>query len=366
MSTPVVLVAALDWGLGHATRLIPVIKLLQQRDVKIILGSAGRAAQLWKDEFAELEHIELPAYNPSYPADGNMVWHMALQSQRLLGVIKKEGQLLPELIKSMGITHVISDSRFGLTHPSVPTAFITHQVYIRMPGVMRAFEPLVNYLNHSYINKFTRCWIPDWPSVPNLSGDLGHGTAITKKRYRYIGPLSRMTADTKAIEPEYDVLAICSGPEPQRTIFEQKLREQLPGIAGKKLLILGKPEEGKTIRLEDHIEVVGHLDTDQMNYVMQRAKTIVCRSGYSTLMDLNALGLKAILVPTPGQTEQIYLGKRMAKLARHITQFQDEINLEAGIAKSNILLSQFSEHRKGPLSTALDELLYGNLKRPMH
>ena len=366
MSTPVVLVAALDWGLGHATRSIPVIKLLQQRDVKIILGSAGRAAQLWKDEFPQLEHIELPAYNPSYPADGNMVWHMALQSKRLLGVISQERALLPQLIQQHGITHVISDSRFGLVHPSVPSVFITHQVYIQMPGLMRVFQPLVNYLNHGYIKQFTRCWIPDWPAIPNLSGDLGHGAAITKRKFRYIGPLSRMTASEKAVEQDYEVVAMCSGPEPQRTIFEEKLRQQLPGIPGRKLLILGKPEMGKEIKQENYLEVAGHLDTETLSQVMQRAKTIVCRSGYSTLMDLNALGLKAILVPTPGQTEQIYLGKRMARLARHITQFQDDLNLEAGIAKAQILLSQFSEHKKGPLSTALDELLYGDLKRPTH
>lgn len=366
MSTPVVLVAALDWGLGHAARCIPLINLLKQRDVTILLGSAGRAAEFWKDEYPELQHIELPAYNPSYPADGNMVWHMALQSRRLLKVIQEERDLLPELIKKHGITHVISDNRFGFTNAQVPSAFITHQVYIRMPGVMRIMEPLVNYINQGYINQFTRCWIPDWPAVPNLSGDLGHGSAINKRRYRYVGPMSRMSQSSQAVEQTYEVVALCSGPEPQRTIFEEKLRAQLPAIAGKKLLVLGKPEEGKTIRIENGIEVAGHLDTATMNQVLQEAKTVVCRSGYSTLMDLNALGLKAILVPTPGQTEQIYLGKRMAKLARHITQFQEDLDLESGIAKSNMLLSTFSEHRKGPLSTALDELLYGDLKRPTH
>lgn len=366
MSTQTVLVAALDWGLGHATRCIPVIKLLQQLDVKILLGTSGRAAQLWQDEFPELEQIALPAYNPSYPADGNMVWHMALQSPRLLGVIKEERELLPSLIKKYGITHLISDSRFGLSHPSIPTAFITHQVYIRMPGIMRMVEPLVNLQNRGYINNFNRCWIPDWPAIPNLSGDLGHGSAITKRKYRYIGPLSRMTASKKPVEPVYEVAALCSGPEPQRSIFEQKLRTQLTALPGKKLLILGKPEEGKEIRTENGIEVVGHLDTPAMNLALQQAKTIVCRSGYSTLMDLNALGLKAILVPTPGQTEQIYLAKRMARLARHITQFQDDLNLASGIEKSNLLLSQFSEHRKGPLKTALNELLYGDLVRPTH
>lgn len=366
MSTPVVLVAALDWGLGHAARCIPVINLLKQRDVTIILGSAGRAAQFWKDEYPELQHIELPAYNPSYPADGNMVWHMALQSGRLLGVIKQERELLPQLIKQHGITHVISDSRFGFTNAQVPSVFITHQVYIRMPGLMRVMEPLVNFKNHGYINQFTRCWIPDWPAVPNLSGDLGHGPAITKRKFRYVGPLSRMTPIEGTVTCEYEVVAICSGPEPQRTIFEEKLREQLQQVPGQKLLILGKPEEGKQIRNENGISVAGHLDTPTMNLVMEQAKTIVCRSGYSTLMDLNALGLKAILVPTPGQTEQIYLAKRMAKLARHITQFQNDLNLTTGIEKSNLLLSTFSEHRKGPLSTALDELLYGDLKRPTH
>ncbi len=366
MSTPVVLVAALDWGLGHAARCIPLINLLKQRDVKIILGSAGRAAQLWKDEYPDLEHIELPAYDPSYPADGNMIWHMAMQSPRLLKVIKEERDVLPELIKKHGITHVISDNRYGLTNAKVPAAFITHQVYIRMPGIMRVMEPLVNYINQGYINKFTRCWIPDWPAVPNLSGDLGHGGAITKRKYRYIGPMSRMVATPEAVEQVYSIVAICSGPEPQRSIFEQKLREQLPSIPGRKLLVLGKPEEGKNVRQEGGIEVAGHLDTPTMNRVMQEAKTIVCRSGYSTLMDLNVLGLKAILVPTPGQTEQIYLGKRMANLARHITQFQEHLNLVAGMEKAHLLLSTFSEQRKGPLSTALDELLFGDLKRPMH
>ena len=127
----------MDWGLGHATRCIPVIKLLQQLEVKILLGSSGRAAELWKDEFPELEQIELPAYNPSYPADGNMVWHMALQSSRLLKVIKQEREALEALISKHGITHVISDSRFGLSSPSIPSVFITHQVNIRMPGIMR-------------------------------------------------------------------------------------------------------------------------------------------------------------------------------------------------------------------------------------
>ena len=65
-----ILVAPLNWGLGHATRCIPIIRALKAHNFEPVIASDGAALQLLKKEFPDLEHVELPSYNITYPKNG--------------------------------------------------------------------------------------------------------------------------------------------------------------------------------------------------------------------------------------------------------------------------------------------------------
>jgi predicted glycosyltransferase len=73
-------------------------------------------------------------------------------------------------------------------------------------------------------------------------------------------------------------------------------------------IVCGKPQEQMTFQ-ENDISIVTHLQDEALSKAIRNAEVIVCRSGYSTLMDLYALNRKAYLLPTPGQREQIYLAQ---------------------------------------------------------
>ncbi len=306
-----VLIAPLNWGLGHATRCIPIIQEFLQQGVDVIIAADGHPLALLKQEFPQLTFIELAGYNISYPASGSMAMAMLRQLSKIIRRIGVEHVKLQEIIDKYGITVVISDNRYGMWTPKVPCVFITHQVMIKCPSALRFMEPILYYINKSFIKRYTYCWIPDMEGNENLSGDLSHKYSLPKNA-SFIGPLSRFsTMKTENIEETYDVMAIVSGPEPQRGIFEKLLLKQLNELPQKSLLVRGVPgTETKT--QSGNVTIVSHLNAQQMLNYIHASKTVVSRTGYSTLMDLVVLGKPAILVPTPGQTEQEYLATHLS------------------------------------------------------
>lgn len=336
---PRILIAPLDWGLGHATRCVPVIEEVIRQGGDPVLATAGRAHAYLKAELPTLEMIELPAYGIRYNSP-NMYWNMARQGPKILRAAWREHRQLQRIIRQRKADAVISDNRFGCFSSLVPCVFISHQLSIHV-----SFSPLqglANRLNHWFIRQYDECWIPDWPGAESLAGEL-HGPPSGGPSCRYIGLLSRLRPE--AAKKEYDILALLSGPEPQRSHLEAMLLRQLEELPYRVLLVQGKTERLERRRPAPHIEAVSYLKAEELQSALACSALVICRSGYSTLMDLAAMGKRALLIPTPGQTEQEYLAERMRALGYCPFQRQESIQLERGIREA-LEYSGFPEERE--------------------
>ena len=323
-----ILICPLDWGLGHATRCIPLIDELQKHGAKVILAADGPQLNLLKAEFPEAEWISFPGYRVSYGKRTGAGISILTSVPRLLYNILKEHFILKSLIRKHKIDGLISDNRYGLWNHSVSTVFITHQLNIIAPSPLRFAEPFLRALTRFFAERFDECWIPDAEGDDNLSGKLSHGYNLPVNG-GYIGVLSRFNKYTDSnVEPIYDVVAMVSGPEPQRTVFENVLLRQLPVKEKKCLLLRGIPGETTITYLRENLDIAGHLPASRLNNILKHKPFVICRSGYSTLMDLTFTGNRALLVPTPGQTEQEYLASHLSNKGLYQTCNQDSINLE--------------------------------------
>jgi hypothetical protein len=299
-----ILVAPLDWGLGHATRSVPLIKRLLAEGHNVQLASNGRSARWLANYFPQLKvHTDIPDYAITYPERGSMEWHFLKQSPRLLRVIRAEHAWLERFTEAHTIDEVYSDNRYGLYHERVKCTLITHQLFIRAPWYARAG---VHRLTEYYIQQFDACWVPDYASEPNLSGALSHASKLPRN-VKFIGPQSRFTnVIFDASAPLYDNVALISGPEPTRSHFQAELLLRFQQEGKSALIVCGTPEHSFD-RTEGCVRLVSHLSDAQLGGVLKSAGHLVCRPGYSTIMDLHVLGCKAEFIPTPGQTEQEYL-----------------------------------------------------------
>ena len=306
-----ILICPLNWGIGHASRCIPVIKALQDEGAEVIIAADGRPLALLQKEFPLLETIVFKGYNPRYPSFGSMAWKMFLTMFPILVGMWKEHLKLKKIIREYNINAVISDNRFGLWTRKVPCVYITHQLMIKAPWHLKLTEPLLYLFHRFFINRYDRCWVPDLIGDENMSGDLSHLYPIPAHA-EFIGPLSRFSMKKSIPLQENFILAIVSGPEPQRTILEELLITQLTAYNQPAILILGLTEV-ETIEQRNSLTIYSHLETEKLELLVQKAALVISRSGYSTIMDLAILKKKAVFIPTPGQTEQEYLAEFHSK-----------------------------------------------------
>jgi len=348
---PHILVAPLNWGLGHATRSIPIIDYLLERGCTVSLAGDGRALQLLQHQYPSLSSWELPAYNAVYAKNGYFVLGLLPQIPHILRAIRAEHTALAKLIDTHKIDGVISDNRYGLWSDKVPTAFICHQLALLLPPLMSWMRYFVYRLHLSYIQRFGECWIPDTGDDNNLSGKLSHQYALPASTH-FLGSLSRFAYTPEAAAFSYpeldvselDILVVLSGPEPQRSLFQELVRKQALLLNRKVWIVEGKPEL-RRVEKEANLYKISFMGTNDLALAYRKAKVVVSRSGYSSLLDYAAIGCeKLILIPTPGQTEQEYLAKRLSK--NHIAVSQPQ----SAFALSQCL--QEVEHMKGfPLAS---------------
>lgn len=329
LNRPRVLIACLDWGLGHAARSLPVADALEAAGAEPVLASAGAAADFLKAERPGLELLPLPPYNIRYKHQ-SMVANMAWQAPKLAAAAWREHRILQQYIDQYHLRGVISDNRFGCFSRKVPCAFLTHQLRPRIQS--RFLRPLGHRLNQLFIQRFQECWVPDLPGADNLSGHLSHPPLGNSSPTYYIGWLSRFTNLSRgsSLKQDLDSLTVLSGPEPQRTFLEQQILDQLPKIPGHHLLVRGVPQEAPE-RKAGNIRILNYLTGPALWRVLQRATVVVGRPGYSSLMDWGLAEKKALCIPTPGQTEQEYLAQRLYAEGRIAVQQQNDIRLENGL-----------------------------------
>ncbi|MBL7856205.1 MAG: hypothetical protein JNM57_00835 [Cyclobacteriaceae bacterium] len=328
-----ILIAPLDWGLGHATRCIPVIRELLRHSCDVVLAGSGNSLHLLKEEFPQLTTVELPAYNPVYPRTGSMVWAMARQLFKFRTAIQKEHHVLEHLIREHRIDVVIADNRYGCWSKSVPSIFITHQSNILMPKRFGWLAPLVRFANNRMMSKFSACWIPDSPGSQSLAGDLISFGSKPNVQVEFIGNLSRFTY-TGLPTKKYDVAAVFSGPEPQRSILDDIVTKQLRASNFRYCIVRGLPCAPDSDMQTKTSREVNFLSGSKLQEVLEQATVVIARSGYSTIMDLAALKCKAIFIPTPGQTEQEYLAHRLKEKGIVFYMTQAEFDLNKGISEA--------------------------------
>lgn len=326
-----ILICPLDWGIGHASRCIPIIKALQNEGAEVIIAADGRPLALLQKEFPQLETIIFKGYNPHYPNFGSVAWKMFLNMFPILIGIWKEHLRLKKIIRDYNITAVISDNRFGLWTRKVPCVYITHQLMIKAPWHLKPTEPFLHLLHRFIIYQYDRCWVPDLIGEENLSGNLSHLYPIPAHA-EFIGPLSRFSIKKSIPQQENFILAIVSGPETQRTIFEELLIKQLTTCNQSAVLISGKTED-ETIEQQNNVTIYSHLETEKLETLIQKAAFVISRSGYSTIMDLSILKKKAVFIPTPGQTEQEYLAEFHSKKGNCLSFTQKHFDIGKAIAQ---------------------------------
>ena len=300
-----ILVAPLNWGLGHAARCIPIIEALIIHGFEPVLASDGNALELLKKEFPKLKSFELPSYNISYSKKGKGLKLKFLKSApHILKTIHREKKYVAELVKTENIDGIISDNRFGVRHPKIPSVYLTHQL-----NVLSGNTTWLSSKWHQYvIKRFDECWVPDYDNDKNLSGLLGQANQKLKS-VTYIGPLSRF--NKQSIGQPIDILVLLSGPEPQRTLLEKKLLLLLKKDKRNIVFIRGLVENQQKVTKIGKIKLWNYMTSKQLETIINSSKFIVSRSGYTTIMDMAKLGKKAIFIPTPGQFEQLYLSKTL-------------------------------------------------------
>jgi len=204
------------------------------------------------------------------------------------------------------------------------------------------------------VEKFDECWVPDAEGADNLSGALSQNEQL--KKVKFIGILSRMKP--RHLPQKYDCLALLSGPEPQRTFLEMKIVEQAKKLPLQFLIVQGKTEQTRHFFIAKNIEVYSYLTSKELNGTLLASEIVICRSGYSSLMDLVTLKKKAILIPTPGQTEQAYLAKRFFAQGLFWVQSQENLNLKEALEKARHLETfKRPSFKNNRLGTVIQELL---------
>lgn len=323
-----ILVAVLDWGLGHATRSIPVIRCLLDNQCQVEIAGNGLSLELLRAEFPSLRYYEIASYRVNYPAHNFFFLHLFIQSPRILLAIRKEHFEVEKLVNDHKFDAIISDNRYGCYSARIPSVFITHQLNIQLNGLLKRSKWIVDRINRYLVGRFDSCWVPDLPDS-RFSGLLSFDEKINIK---HIGILSRFNhVDVSPVDGS--VVGLVSGPEPQRKIFETVLIRECKKLRRPCLVVRGLPDSNEQ-SYDENVTLISHARSEDLQRLIAQAEIVIARSGYSTLMDLQVLGKKkVILIPTPGQSEQEYLAFEMNRKKIAVTQSQDYFELESAIVQ---------------------------------
>jgi UDP-N-acetylglucosamine:LPS N-acetylglucosamine transferase len=325
-----ILVAPLDWGLGHATRMVPLIQALKARGHYLAIAADGRPFDFLKSRFPDTEIIRAEGYNITYPENEHLLFHLAKSSYALYRAIQKEEKTANEIAARYKADIIISDNRLNFRSDNTRNIYITHQLNIKA-GLMSS---AASKLHSLYYSKFDEVWVPDNEGKVNLSGELGHIQNVKMPVY-YTGIQSRFSSCKQTSTVLHGKLVVLiSGPEPQRTIFEEKVLSELHRTGNSAFVLRGLPGSIDNRKISGNVELISHLADQEMFHLIDGADVIISRSGYSTLSDLAKMNKKIIVVPTPGQTEQEYLAERFAQKGMLVTARQQDFNLQECIERT--------------------------------
>ena len=310
-----ILVAPLNWGLGHASRCVPLVQRLLDEGHEVILGGDGASLTLLRKHFPTLRYVYLAPLNLRYSAGRRQVWAITKALPQIFFWALKDHAMLKAVLREEPIERVISDNRFGLYSKAAECIYMTHQLHIKLPKGWRWAECIASRMHARICMRYNKVWVPDYEDLnQSLAGELSHPNHLPFGHLpctiEYIGPLSRFeNHKSEIINHKYEVVAVLSGLEPHRTMLEKEIIARYSGGADKVLIVQGLMHRPNTRITRGAITIVPYMSDAELVEALCGAKHIIARSGYSTIMDLHALGLlnKSELIPTPGQPEQEYL-----------------------------------------------------------
>jgi uncharacterized protein (TIGR00661 family) len=329
---PLLLISPLDWGFGHTTRCIPIIRQLLESDCSVLVACNSKQRALLQPEFPMVDYLQLEGYNLNYSNSGLFTYlSIIFQIPKILIRIKRENRWLSGCIRKYKIDAVISDNRFGLYSNQVACVFITHQLSVKT-GLGKIADLIIQKINYYFINRFSICWVPDFEGHINVAGALSHPHRFPRIHLNYLGCLSRFKKCTPSTF-QYDLLVILSGPEPQRSILEKIIFAELVHFQGSAAVVRGVLHEENNLPSSRQRTIINYATTEALNALICASALVIGRAGYSTVMDLIKLKKKSVLIPTPGQMEQQYIagflsGKKLAYV----------------VHQNNFSLRQINEH----------------------
>jgi uncharacterized protein (TIGR00661 family) len=325
-----ILICPLDWGLGHATRCIPIIHKLYSKGQNLFIVCSKSQISIVREDFPNINWIPCATPDFRYSSGKLSSFDLIKLIPKIIFSIRRDKKNIELWIKKYDINLIISDNRYGCYAKKVPSIIITHQIKLELPKPFKWAEKIMYKQLKKLMGRFDRCWIPDVLDMPNFAGDLTTKYSLNGKS-AFIGILSRfdiLTFPVKQTECLYEVIGIVSGPEPQRSIFADILLSQMKKLNKSCILVLGKADEAKSSISDGLVIIYNYLNSQELFNAIQSSKYIIARSGYSTIMDLISLKRLAVLVPTPGQTEQEYLAQYYNMRKMFVVANQNELDLQ--------------------------------------
>jgi len=328
-----ILIAPLDWGLGHTTRCIPLIRYLQAGGHEVLVAGNELQRDFLQQACTGFEWLPLQGYEVRYAHSHRAFMPFLLaQVPRVLRRISAEHVWLQEQIDKYRIDGVISDNRYGLNSTKVPAVIITHQLQV-LSGMGTLADGIVRRLHYRLLRPFSACWIAD-KATNGLSGKLAHPRTLPDIPCHYIGLLSDCAGYTQQnTDQDVYVLVLLSGTEPQRSILQDLLWEQCAASNVPVVFVAGSKQAIVPDRVPAHIRFIRQTSGADLRALIAGSSLVICRSGYSSVMDLAAMGKKAVLLPTPGQTEQEYLARYLQQQGLFATVSQKNFQLSEAIGE---------------------------------
>ena len=292
-----------DWGLGHVSRSIGVIRQLIVQNNKLFFAGTSTQRSIIKSYFPEVICIELNGYNFKFKGSGKWNLEILRNIFQLIRSIKTEKKTLNKICKELKIQSIISDHRYGFYHKSIPSYFITHQLTLPLKGIKK----LGHYWHLYQLKKFISIWVLD-NSENTYAGALSKTTS-NQLIIKSIGIQSRFSTiriEFKQSTPY--ILAVISGPFPYSFQLLEEIIAYTRSTSFTIKCIL-PTELNKPTITPKNITFYSSNNWKELDEMYYNCVGIISRSGYSTLMDIEILQKKACLIPTPGQPEQMYLTK---------------------------------------------------------
>lgn len=314
----IVVIAPLYWGLGHAARCIPLISMLKEHCEKVIIASDGDALNFLSSHFPEVQTIELPGYGIQYRYN-SIMWNVAVAGKKIVDAIREERKIMQQLVKQSRATVILSDNRLGCRADAAKNIFLTHQLTIQHNNSLAKW--IANLLHGYFIKKFDVCMVPDLQGKNSLCPALSHSSLYNPV---YIGPLTRIKY--QPLSKAWDICVLLSGPEPQRSILEDLLFQQLLLLTMYKIVFVrGVQNPNHSLKTTKHITSKNWINAQEVETILNSSSLLISRSGYSTVMDVHHLPIKAIFIPTPGQSEQEYLADTLQLQQKYSCLYQNDL-----------------------------------------